>query len=208
MSWAALLLTALGVAGCMEQVATQPKQPEAAAATPPPPKPPEVVVDLPTTGEITDYEDFTGRTVATRYDRHAGPRHRLSGQDQLQGAGRPRRRKGLRALRDRSAALRGRGRPRTRPTCCKAESHLKRLELDYQADQSRLVESKSVTREQFDLVHGRPQRGGRRGRDRQGQSRPGQAEPQLHQGARADQRPRQPHAWSTPATSSRPTKRS
>ena len=30
----------------------------------PPPKPPEVLVELPTTSEVTDYEDFTGRTMA------------------------------------------------------------------------------------------------------------------------------------------------
>src|SRR5262249_30499268 len=30
----------------------------------PPPKPPEVLVSLPVVAEITDYEDFTGRTMA------------------------------------------------------------------------------------------------------------------------------------------------
>ena len=49
-------LAALGAGGC--------NKPQ--IQTPPAPKPPEVFVDLPITGEITDYEDFTGRTVAIK----------------------------------------------------------------------------------------------------------------------------------------------
>ena len=39
-----------------------------AAAAPPlaAPKPPDVLFTMPTTAEITDFEDFTGRTVARR----------------------------------------------------------------------------------------------------------------------------------------------
>ena len=40
--------------------------PSGAAGRAGPPKTPEVLVDLPTTGEITDFEDFTGRTMATK----------------------------------------------------------------------------------------------------------------------------------------------
>ena len=53
---AAALRLALG-SGC--------KRP-AEAAKPPAKPPPEVLVSMPTTAEITDYEDFTGRTVAVK----------------------------------------------------------------------------------------------------------------------------------------------
>ena len=57
-----ILLVALcaPIAGCLKH------EPQQQAAAPAPPRPTEVLFDLPTTGTITDYEDFTGRTVAIR----------------------------------------------------------------------------------------------------------------------------------------------
>ena len=55
-AWLALApLAALGLAGCNET-----------AAKPPPPKPAVVLVDTPTTREVTDYEDFVGQTTPVK----------------------------------------------------------------------------------------------------------------------------------------------
>ena len=62
-TWIAALALCAIVGACAPQTsAPPPAAPPSAEALPPP----EVLVDLPTTGEITDYEDFTGRTFGTR----------------------------------------------------------------------------------------------------------------------------------------------
>jgi RND family efflux transporter MFP subunit len=54
--WLLIPLTTCGVlAGCAQP-----------PAQPPPPKPPEVLVSLPISRSVTDYEDFTGRTEAMK----------------------------------------------------------------------------------------------------------------------------------------------
>jgi multidrug efflux pump subunit AcrA (membrane-fusion protein) len=56
------MLCMSATSGCNRPApASQAKQPG-----PPTMPPPEVLVDLPTSGEIVDYEDFTGRTSGTR----------------------------------------------------------------------------------------------------------------------------------------------
>jgi RND family efflux transporter MFP subunit len=54
----AALLLGIAIAGCNRPAAP------AQAGGPPPVKPPEVLVTVPAVAEVTDYEDFTGRTMA------------------------------------------------------------------------------------------------------------------------------------------------
>jgi membrane fusion protein, multidrug efflux system len=146
---ALLLLPGIGaaIAGCdmLQPSAQTPAQVET-------PKPPEVFVNLPTTAEITDYEDFTGRTVAIRT---IDIRARVTGYlDKIN-------------FKDREGMDVEKGfvlfeidpRPyeaevdRTEASLLQAQSHLKRLELDYQRA-LKTVASKTISKEQFDLVAG------------------------------------------------------
>lgn len=140
------VLACATLAGCVErqQVSASP-----AAA---PPKPTEVLVERPTTARITDYEDFTGRTVATRYveirARVTGYLEKINfkaqeGRDVEKGA----------VLFEIDPRPYESEVARARANLLQAESHLKRLELDYKRI-ARLVESNTVTREQFDQVSG------------------------------------------------------
>ncbi len=126
----------------------------AASATAPPvaPPPPEVLYVLPTSGEITDYEDFTGRTVANKTieirARVTGYIDKINfmsdeGRDVEMGAvlfeidPRPYQAEVARA----DANL------------MQAATRLKRVELDY--DRARkTVASRTITQEQFDQVAG------------------------------------------------------
>jgi RND family efflux transporter MFP subunit len=132
--------------GCVE------RQQVSASPAAPPPKPTEVLVEHPTTARITDYEDFTGRTVATRYieirARVTGYLEKINfkaqeGRDVEKGA----------VLFEIDPRPYESEMARARANLLQAESHLKRLELDYKRI-ARLVESNTVTREQFDLVSG------------------------------------------------------
>lgn len=117
-----------------------------------PPKPPEVYYEQPTIGQVTDYEDFTGRTVGTRTidirARVTGYLEKISfkeqeGQDVEKG----------------TVLFEIDPRPyqaevaRAQANLLQAEAHLRRVELDYRRA-SKLVESNTVTREQFDLAAG------------------------------------------------------
>lgn len=121
-------------------------------APPPPPKPPEVLFTLPTTAEIVDYEDFTGRTVAIPTidirARVTGYLDKINfkeqeGGDVEQGAvlfeidSRPYKAEVLRA----DANL------------LQARARLKRLDLDL-ARAKKLIDTKSISREQYDLASG------------------------------------------------------
>jgi multidrug efflux system membrane fusion protein len=143
-SWLTLLVASLFVAGCIKPA----QQPAAADA----PKPPEVYVDVPSTGEITDYEDFTGRTVAVKTidirARVTGYLDKINfkekeGQDVERGFvlfeidPRPYEAEVARA----EAGL------------LQAESHVKRLELDYKRAKM-TVATKTISQEQFDQVAG------------------------------------------------------
>ena len=59
---AGLVVMAFTLVGCDKIMPAQGSAPAQAQA--PPPKPPEVMVGLPTMSEVTDSEDFTGRTMA------------------------------------------------------------------------------------------------------------------------------------------------
>ncbi len=134
------------LAGCVERTQVS------ASPTAPPSKPTEVIVERPTSARITDHEDFTGRTVATRYieirARVTGYLEKINfkaqeGRDVEKGA----------VLFEIDPRPYESEVARARANLLQAESHLKRLELDYKRI-ARLVESKSVTREQFDQVSG------------------------------------------------------
>jgi RND family efflux transporter MFP subunit len=119
---------------------------------PPAMPPPEVLVDLPTSGEIVDYEDFTGRTVGTRT---IDIRARVTGYVQKIN---------FRELEGRDVE---RGmvlyeidpRPyeaevaRAKANLLQANAKAKRLDLDFRRAQ-RLVESKAITIEAYDLIAG------------------------------------------------------
>jgi RND family efflux transporter MFP subunit len=113
-------------------------------------KPPEVLVTLPTTGEITDFEDFTGRTVARRT---IEIRARVTGYlDKI-------------SFKDGGEVEQGDvlfeidPRPyqselmRIEASLNQAEARLQRLEHDHERA-SNLIGSKSISREQYDLVTG------------------------------------------------------
>lgn len=143
--WAALgALTS----GCAKP-ASAPAGPPAASG---PPKPPEVLVDLPTTGQVTDYEDFSGRAMGTRMidirARVTGYLERINfkeseGRDVEKGTvlfeidPRPYQAEVTRAM----------------ANLAQAEAHQRRVELDYKRA-VKLVESNTVSREQFDLAAG------------------------------------------------------
>jgi RND family efflux transporter MFP subunit len=122
------------------------------AAPPKPPDPPEVYVDLPTTGEITDYEDFTGRTVAIKTieirARVTGYLDKINFKEKEGGD-----------VQEGSVLFEIDPRPydhevlRTKANLLQAEAHLRRLNLDYRR-MEKLVGDKTVSREQFDLVAG------------------------------------------------------
>jgi len=154
----AALLICAAIVGCSQaqsQTAgpvAAPTAPPPAAAAPPAPKPAEVIVDMPTTGTITDYEDFTGRTVATRYieirARVTGYLEKINfkpqeGQIVEKGT----------VLYEIDPRPYEADVARAKANLLQAESHLKRLDLDYRRA-AKLVETNTVTREQFDLAAG------------------------------------------------------
>ena len=122
-------------------------------AEPPPvqaPAPPEVFVTLPTTAEITDFEDFTGRTrarqtieIRPRVTGYIDKIHFKDGGEVKEGEvlfeidPRP-------YLRDAERAA---------ATLEQAKAHLKRLEHDFERA-SNLIAAKQISREQYDLVVG------------------------------------------------------
>jgi RND family efflux transporter MFP subunit len=59
---AGIVVIAFTLAGCDKIMPAQGSAPPQGQA--PPPKPPEVMVGLPSMSEVTDFEDFTGRTMA------------------------------------------------------------------------------------------------------------------------------------------------
>jgi RND family efflux transporter MFP subunit len=144
------------VAGCGKGVA-----PASAAAGPPagpggpgggPPPPPEVIVETPAVGQITDYEDFTGRTVANKTieirARVTGyidkvNFHANEGRDVEMG----------------SVLFEIDPRPyeaevaRANANLQQAATRLKRVELDYERAR-KTVATRTITQEQFDQVAG------------------------------------------------------
>jgi RND family efflux transporter MFP subunit len=147
-SWS-LVFVALGamgaVAGCIK-----PQQAAVVAAAPA--EAPKVFVEVPTTGDITDYEDFTGRTVALKTidirARVTGYLTKINfsekeGQDVEQNS----------VLFEIDARPYEAEMSRTEAAFLQAQSHLKRIDLDYQRA-TKTVDKKVITQEQFDLVAG------------------------------------------------------
>jgi RND family efflux transporter MFP subunit len=138
--WCLPLLAAwAAIAGC-----------EKPAAGPPPSKPPEVEVALPESKEITDHEDFTGQTEATR---SVDIRARVTGY--------------LKAVHFKHGAIVSKGDPlleiepthyvvevdRASGVVAEAEARLKRLNLDHERAR-KLHPTGTITKEQFDLISG------------------------------------------------------
>lgn len=119
-------------------------------AGPPPFQPLAVEVALPTSAEITDYEDFSGTTEATRT---IDIRARVTGY--------------LRAVHFKHGAVVKKGEPlfeiepthyaaevdRATGVVAEAEAHLKRLNLDHERAR-KLHPTGTITKEQFDLITG------------------------------------------------------
>jgi len=129
------------LAGCRPAPQTQ---------APPPPKSTEVIVSLPTTSEITDFEDFTGRTVAIKT---VEMRARVTGYLEtisFKEGGYVERGAVLFTIDPRAYEAEVK---RTEANLLQAQAKLKRLELDYRRAAT-LVETRAITREQFDQVSG------------------------------------------------------
>jgi RND family efflux transporter MFP subunit len=138
-----LLLVFAGIAGC-NKPAMSPAQAGAA------PKPPEVIVGTPTVAEVTDYEDFTGRTMAYK---SADIRPHVTGYlDKVlftEGAD-----VGKDALlyeidpRIYEAEV-----ERATSNVAQAEAHLRRLNLDMQRA-TIMLPNKSISRQDYDQIVG------------------------------------------------------
>jgi RND family efflux transporter MFP subunit len=139
------MLSGLAAAtGCIK-----PQQPPAAAG---PPEPPKVYVELPSTGDITDYEDFTGRTVAIKTidirARVTGYLTKINfsekeGQDVEQNS----------VLFEIDARPYEAERDRTDAAMLQAVGHLNRVDLDFKRA-TKTIDKKVISQEQFDLVAG------------------------------------------------------
>ncbi len=134
------------MAGCLER----PQPPPAAA----PPKVPEVLVDVPTFDEITDYEDFTGRTMAIKtIDIRARVTGYLKSINFKEQEGRD--------VDEGFVLYEIDPRPyqaevdRARAALLQANARRRRLELDHQrASKLRESKEKAITQADFDLITG------------------------------------------------------
>ncbi len=144
-----LLLLAVAGSGCTKSAVPS----TAGTAGPPsPPPPPEVLFELPSLGEVTDYEDFTGRTVANKT---IEIRARVTGYidkinfKELEG----------RDVEEGSVLFEIDPRPyeaevaRADANLLQATTRLKRVELDYERAR-KTVATRTITQEQFDQVAG------------------------------------------------------
>lgn len=140
--WLALLLPlAAGIVGC-----ERPPLP----APPPPPPTPEVMISTPVTGEITDFEDFTGRTEAVRtVDIRARVTGYLAKRNFKEGS----------EVEEGDLLFEIDARPylaelaRAEANLHQAEAHLKRLDLDYNRSVN-LTATKALSPQEFDKVAG------------------------------------------------------
>jgi RND family efflux transporter MFP subunit len=133
------LLGAALVAGC-----------NTVAPAPPPPGPPDVVVSRAVAREVTDYEEFYGKTQA---EKEVDVRARVSGYLQKanfkEGA----------EVRENEVLFEIDPRPfqaefeKAEANVAQAESHLQRLEYDYRRAQT-LANAKSMSREEYDKAFG------------------------------------------------------
>jgi RND family efflux transporter MFP subunit len=120
------------------------------APAPPAPKPPDVLFTLPTKSEITDFEDFTGRTVARRT---IDIRARVTGyldKIQFKDGGEVKKDDLLFEIDPRPYQTEL---SRTQAALTQAEAHLKRLDHDLDRA-NKLIASKQMSPQDFDLVTG------------------------------------------------------
>ena len=144
-----LVLLVTDISGCAKEAA--PPAPAMAGPAGPPP-PPDVLFELPSVGEVTDYEDFTGRTVANKT---IEIRARVTGYidkinfKELEG----------RDVEEGSVLFEIDPRPyeaevaRADANLLQATTRLKRVELDYERAR-KTVATRTITQEQFDQVAG------------------------------------------------------
>jgi RND family efflux transporter MFP subunit len=144
-----LVLLVTAISGCVKE--TAPTAPAMAGPAGPPP-PPDVLFELPSVGEVTDYEDFTGRTVANKT---IEIRARVTGYidkinfKELEG----------RDVEEGSVLFEIDPRPyeaevaRADANLLQATTRLKRVELDYERAR-KTVATRTITQEQFDQVAG------------------------------------------------------
>jgi RND family efflux transporter MFP subunit len=145
---AGIVLVCAATAGCDQVKGAM--APAAAAPAPPAPKPPDVLFTMPTTSEITDFEDFTGRTVARRT---IDIRARVTGyldKIQFKDGGEVKQGDLLFEIDPRPYQTEY---SRTQAALVQAEAHRSRLDHDLERA-TKLIESKQISREQFDLVTG------------------------------------------------------
>ncbi len=150
-----------------------------------------MLVDLPTAGEVTDFEDFTGRTVGTRTidirARVTGYVERINFKE-LEG----------KDVEKDFVLYEIDPRPyeaevaRAKANMLQATSHAKRLDLDFRRAQ-RLVESKAMTLEQYDAVAGDRSEAQALIAIAQANLDLGRAQPQFHQSTRSHRRPNRAH---------------
>jgi RND family efflux transporter MFP subunit len=144
-----LLLIPLLVVGSAAVVGCN-KPPAQAQGGMPPPKPPEVLVSTPTVAEVTDYEDFTGRTMAMAT---IDIRPRVTGYlDKVlfkEGA----------EVKEKDLLYEIDPRPyqaevdRAQGSVAQAQARLRRLNLDLQRANG-MLPNKTITREGYDLIVG------------------------------------------------------
>ena len=148
-------------AGRFDRRLRQGAAPSGAAAGPPagpggpggaPPPPPEVLVETPSVGQITDYEDFTGRTVASKT---IEIRARVTGYiDKINfHANEGRDVEGGSVLFEIDPRPYEAEVARANANLLQAATRLKRVELDYDRAK-KTVATRTITQEQFDQVAG------------------------------------------------------
>jgi RND family efflux transporter MFP subunit len=134
------LLFGIGLAGCNDSQAQQRQAPP----------PPEVLVSLPVTRQVTDYEDFPGRTEAVN---SIELRAHVTGyleKVNFQEGTEVKQGDVLFEIDDRTyqAEL-----ARTEAVVAQAEAHVKRMEADYQRAQN-ILPSRGISKEEFDRIAG------------------------------------------------------
>jgi RND family efflux transporter MFP subunit len=132
-----------GITGC-NKPAMSPAQAGAA------PKPPEVIVSTPTVAEVTDYEDFTGRTMAFK---SADIRPHVTGylEKVLFTEGADVAKDAL--LYEIDPRIYEAEVERAKSNVAQAEAHLRRLNLDFQRANI-MLPNKSISRQDYDQIVG------------------------------------------------------
>ena len=167
-------------------------------------KPPEVLVHAPDDGGGHGLRGVHRPHRRRLHGRGPGSGDRLSRQGELQR--RRRGREGRPCCSRSTPALTRPSYDRTEATLEQGKARLTRLTADHNRPIT-CMDRNAIGREEFDRINGDYAEGKAAVGVSTAARGPGQAEPGLHQGHRADQRPAQPDGWSTRGTWSRPTRR-